>query len=357
MKKTLFFLLLLTTLYSNEAWENALPTADKYDWVQTSSGEWLKGEIKGMYDEKLEFDSKEFDIQTIDWEDIKQLISRSSTSLNVEGRGTLVGQLYVHDGIIVLTTDKESIELQRKSIISFTNGKDVESSYWSGKVSLGITLSSGNTDKTEYTAKFRTQRQTADTRFKVDYLGNYSKTNEIETENNQRLSSSLDIFQTRRFFWRPAFLEYYKDTFQNIDNKYTYGAGAGYDIFASKKTNWTVFAGPAYQSTSFINVSPSDEETVTTPTFILTSDYDIELTRNMDFIMKYQAYFVNKSSGTYVHHAIATLETELINDFDLDLTLVWDRIQDPTDGLDEFGLPFTPERDDYKTILSVAYSF
>ncbi len=67
----------------------------------------VKGEIKGRYDEKLEFD-----MQVIDFKDFKQLISRSSTRLYIESKCTLVDQLYLHD-----------------DIISLTNGEDVENSY------------------------------------------------------------------------------------------------------------------------------------------------------------------------------------------------------------------------------------
>ena len=38
-------------------WEELSPTPKKYDWVQSKSGEWFKGDIKSIYDEKLEFDS------------------------------------------------------------------------------------------------------------------------------------------------------------------------------------------------------------------------------------------------------------------------------------------------------------
>ena len=353
MFKVWFILFLSLCLYAENTWEENVPKADKYDWVQTTSGEWLKGEIKGMYDKTLEFDSKEFDLQSIDWKDIKRLKSHSLTSLNIEGRGVLTGKLNMHDGFIFLSMEDETLEIKEDQIISMTSGADEESSYWSGKLSLGITLSSGNTKKTEYTAKFNTKRQTAKTRFQVNYIGNYSETNDIETENNQRLNASIDIFQTRHFFWRPAFIEYYKDTFQNIESKATYGLGAGYDIYATSRTNWTVFTGPAYQTTTFDNVPEGNNKTEDTPAFILTSDYDFEIASNLDFIAKYQAYFVNKRSGTYVQHALVTLETELISDFDLDLTFIWDRVQDPAEN--ENGT--IPERDDYKSILSVSYSF
>ena len=32
-----------------QTWESALPHTDKFDWVQTTSGEWLKGELKVLY--------------------------------------------------------------------------------------------------------------------------------------------------------------------------------------------------------------------------------------------------------------------------------------------------------------------
>ena len=353
MFKIVLIIFLTLNLFAENSWEDNVPAADKYDWVQTQSGEWLKGEIKGMYGRTLAFDSKEFDLQNIDWIDIKRLISHSLVSLNIEGRGVLTGKLNMHDGFIFLSMEDETLEIKEDQIISMTSGADTESSYWSGEFSLGLTFSSGNTDKKEYAAKFNTKRQTANTRYKINYIGNYSQTQDIETENNQRLSSSVDIFQTRRFFWRPAFVEIYKDTFQNIEKKATYGLGAGYDIYANPRTNWTVFAGPAYQITTFDAVPEGNDKTEETPAIILTSDYDFEITSSLDFIAKYQAYFVNKKSGTYVQHALITLESELINDFDLDLTVIWDRVQDPAENEDGT----LPERDDYKTILSVAYSF
>jgi len=353
MFKWILLNLLSITLVASQSWKEAVPSADKFDWVQTTSGEWLKGEIKGMYERELEFDSDEFGIQFIDWDDVKQLMSHSITSLNIENVGTLSGRLHIHDDIIVLTTPTKTHEIQRNQIISLTNGGDTESSYWSGKLSFGLTLDSGNTDRTEYTTKFNTKRQTSSTRFQANYIGNYTKTNDVETENNHRVNASIDIFQTRRFFWRPAFVEFFKDVFQNIASKYSYGAGAGYDIYASPRTNWTVFAGPAYQKTNFETVPDGDDDSETTPAFLITSDYDIELTKSIDLIIKYQAYLVNKRSGTYVQHALTSLETELIKDFDLDVTWIWDRIQDPTQNADGS----LPDRDDFKTIISIAYSF
>ena len=44
-----------------ESWQPPPPMPDDFDWIQLTSGEWLKGEIIAMYDDSLEFDSKELD--------------------------------------------------------------------------------------------------------------------------------------------------------------------------------------------------------------------------------------------------------------------------------------------------------
>ncbi|MBW2379891.1 MAG: hypothetical protein JRG70_10145 [Deltaproteobacteria bacterium] len=51
---------------------------DTFDWVRMVSGEWLKGEMKRMRDDNLEFDSDKLDMQNIDFADVSQSSSRPS---------------------------------------------------------------------------------------------------------------------------------------------------------------------------------------------------------------------------------------------------------------------------------------
>jgi len=46
----------------NQAWLPPTPKPEKFDWIQLKSGEWLKGELKVLYDKKLEFDSDELNL-------------------------------------------------------------------------------------------------------------------------------------------------------------------------------------------------------------------------------------------------------------------------------------------------------
>ncbi|NIP55859.1 MAG: DUF481 domain-containing protein, partial [Phycisphaerae bacterium] len=72
--------------------------------------------------------------------------------------------------------------------------------YWSGKLSLGLNFASGNTEQTQYSAIGNIQRRTSATRFVTDYLGNFTKTEGVQTVNNQRVNTYFDIFKTRKYF-------------------------------------------------------------------------------------------------------------------------------------------------------------
>jgi hypothetical protein len=59
--------------YHNKSWK---PQAIKYDWLQLTSGEWLKGEFMSMCNEILEFDSKKLDLLFIMISTLKSEITR-----------------------------------------------------------------------------------------------------------------------------------------------------------------------------------------------------------------------------------------------------------------------------------------
>ena len=54
-------------------WEQLTPSASRFDWIQLTSDEWLKGDLESLYDGKVEFDSDELDLLVLDWEDVKKV--------------------------------------------------------------------------------------------------------------------------------------------------------------------------------------------------------------------------------------------------------------------------------------------
>jgi hypothetical protein len=336
----------------NGSWESSKPPADKFDWIQTTSGEWLKGETKVLYADQLEFDSDEFGLQTLDWDDVAQFLSHGTMRVSADfpdGLRVFDGRVNIDGKIVSIVSSTGVEEFDRNLLVSVTPDADSEDDNWTAKISLGLNFTRGNSEQIDFTLKFNVKRQTPENRFVVDYLGNFSETREVETINNHRLSTFYDIFAAREYFWRPIFAEYYRDPFQNIDSRITIGVAAGYHIIDTPKTTWDVSGGPAYRATRYENVAAGDSDDVDTPTLVGSTYYDTTLTKTVDFNAGYNLSILNQESGTYTHHAIATFETEITSILDFDVSFIWDRTKDPqvrSDGS-------VPKQDDIQLLLTL----
>ena len=203
------------------------------------------------------------------------------------------------------------MEFDRSSLISIAPNKSTELGFWSAEITLSIDISAGNTEQLNYSAYANANRRTSKTRFFIDYRGIFDQTQGIETANSQRVNSYLDVFSTRRFFWRPIFAEYFRDPFANIANRGTVGAGVGYHIIDTSVTDLVISPGIAYIGTQYDSTEPDEDETISTPALVVSTGFDTELTDKIDFDLHYKFNIVNQESGTYTHNAKAGLEIEL----------------------------------------------
>ena len=338
-----------------KAW---IPSAVKYDWVQLTSNEWLKGDIKGMYKDSLEFDSDKLDLLEIDWSDVKILRSHRVNNINIEGIGATSGVLEVTDDEVHVINDYEDQTYDRLKLISFAPGGKRERDLWAIKATLGLDLRQGNTDQVDYSARLNVKRRASTTRFLMDYIGNISKTNGgdgslIETINNHRLNASYDYYKTRYFFYTPVFAEFYRDPFTNIDLKTTLGAGLGYTVIDDGRTELSFAGGPAYVKTDFVSVAAGENSSESTPAAVLRTNYDVELTKALDFIARYNIQVGNQASGGYTHHIILTVESEITGSLDFDVSFIWDRTSNPTEASDGTA----PVPDDYRVTFGISYTY
>ncbi|VAW55301.1 hypothetical protein MNBD_GAMMA05-2397 [hydrothermal vent metagenome] len=340
---------------SSKPW---LPAAKEFDWVQLTSGEWLKGEIKSMYNESLEFDSDKLNLLIIDWGDVKYLKSYRPSNVNIEFKEPVTGSLQISDDTVTITTGEEVQEFDRIELISLTPAGNRELDLWAVRFTLGLNVKSGNTDQADYTSKLSAKRRTAKSRFILDYIGNISKIRNAqgdltETVNNHRINAGLDVYATRYFFYQPAFAEYYRDSFQNIEQRITVGVGIGYTLFDSAKYEWDVNGGPAFVTTNYISVQQGQDKRVDAGALVFGTNFNAELTDTLDFIFKYNIQASKDDAGGYTHHMTATFESELTGHLDFDLSMIWDRISQPREN----DLGEAPEQDDYRLSVGVTYTY
>ncbi len=329
-----------------------VPPEDRFDWIQLKSGEWLKGRIKAMQDRELEFDSEELDDLTFDWKDIRQVRSpRSMDTLFIDG--VLVsGPVAITPREVTIGGESPRV-FPRDQLQSLTPGGSKERNYWSGDISAGLTLRAGNTEQVDYTAQAHLQRRTPATRLSLDYIGNVSIQDSVESANNHRVNSEFDLWLSRKFYLILPFAEYYKDPFQNLDSRVTGGVGAGYDLIVQPKLEWTITAGPALQYSWFESAEAGQSTEKGTGALAFGTRFDWDITRKVEFSLSYRGQYTSQEVGETTHHAVGTLSFDITKRFDLDISLTWDRIAKPKVGSD--GVQ--PKPDDTRLVVGLGMDF
>jgi len=344
---------------ADSAWDKFVPPPDdKFDWIQLTSGEWLKGELKFLYDFQVEFDSDKLDLLTFDLEDVKQIRTHKPQSISIEDHNLsddpiiVEGVVTLIDNKVIMTVGDETREFERSQIISIAQAKDKrERDLWTADITLGANIRGGNTETSDLTLRANAKRHTASSRLVLEYFGNYSNADSIETSNNHRLSGYRDSFLSKKFFWRQLIGEYNRDPFKNIDNQLSLATAVGYHIIYTPKTKWEISTGLGARYTKFVSVEPGQSADNISPALGAGTIYDTEVNKWMDFIVDYSFQIVNEDAGRYTHHFITTLSTDLIKNLDFDFSFVWDRIRDPQPDSDGN----IPKQDDYQLIFGLNY--
>jgi hypothetical protein len=323
------------------------PGDDAYDWIQLSSGEWLKGEIKAMYSYLLEFDSDELDLLEFDWEDISRIRTANEFNVRLNRDTTRVGKLVLKDEKLTID-DGIPAAVGQYELISIAPGATSEISNWTAEVTLSSSFRTGSTEQTDASVRAVVQRRTTKRKIYFDFLSNYTEIDDNITSNDYRMNAYFDVFLTRRVFLRPVSIEYFSDPLQNIDNRYTLGASVGYYLIDNRKTTWDISTGPAYQRAEFIDVLPDEMLVEEDPAWVLSSQFDTKLTKKLELNGSLNLQYT-KASGGLTSHLITSLDFELTKSIDLDLSLIWDRIDDPTSN--EIGETANP--DDIRITLGI----
>ena len=314
---------------TNLAWLPPGVGSDGADWIQLKSGEWLRGELKYIQEKDVEFDSDELEEQSLKLKDIRQLYTTHRVLTQFEGQESIHGAVVLSNGVVTVR-GSETVSMPQEELTGITpGGGGREISHWSGNAVMGLTLQSGNSKQTTISSSAELARRTPNTRLLLDYLGNYSEVNHTQNANNDRGNLTYDLRLNRDWFVRPVEAEIYHDPLANVAYRLTGGVGAGYYLFNRDGLEWIVSAGPGFQYTRFDTVEPGQPETASAAAGVLQTKFVYDLTRRLTFIQTLQSTFTDREAGQYTHHAVSTLEFEIKHHLNLDVSYIWDYLQNP----------------------------
>jgi putative salt-induced outer membrane protein YdiY len=257
------------------------------------------------------------------------------------------------DGVVRIDTGEQVLEYQQGELVSMISGGLKESDYWSYEATLGFTTRTGNTDQTDLSAYAKIQRETALTRGFVSYRGSYGKASGDTTANNHRGQLQFDSYVTRRLFIVLPAAEVFRDTFQNIALRTTAGAGIGYDLITWPKLSWEVGTGVNFQYTDFDSSPVGEAGTSNDAAVALNTTIELDPVSNVEWDTTYKVQIVVTDLDLTNHNLTSVVSLDIWGPLDLDVTVVWDRIEKPR--LDANGV--RPKSNDLRTTVGLSLDF
>ncbi len=102
-----------------------------------------------------------------------------------------------------------------------------------------------------------------------------------------------------------------------------------------------------------MSVAPGEDNNQWSPVGTLGSNLYVDITPDIEYELLIGMTFLEEKAGKYQHHIVSTLSMDLIRNLDLDISLIWDRTEEPQ--VDEAGE--TPEQDDFHFSVGLSYDF
>lgn len=338
---------------SGERTGSFVPPPDNFSWIQLTSDEWLKGDIISLFNEVLIFDSDNLGELKIDWEDVRILRSHGSYEVSFPDNSTSNGALLIEGDRVQIIRDQDVEKVSREEVVALAVTVRREIDRWDADFGFGLNVRRGNSSTFESNLSAGFVRRTSISRLVGDYLGSFNETEGVEVARSHRANMTLDRHLRGSLFWRVANLEYLQDPFVNLRHQATLETGLGYSVYESAKSTWEVIGGVGANYTQYISVAEGESDQKTSPVITVGTTFETELTSWIDFDVGLGTTLLDEASGKYQHHLISTLSTDLIGDVDLDVTLVWDRLQQPQQREDGTF----PQQDDFRLVFGLGYEF
>jgi hypothetical protein len=325
----------------------------KWDWVLLNTGEWIKGTIDGIRNDRMEFDSDKFDDLQIKMKDVVRTYSVTRNTFVFTEQRVVIGVGKITRDSVVIEKESGPEVYPRQELISLAVGDRTEWKLWSGKTSLGISSSSGNTSQLNANIQASLRRQGAFLRLDTLYYGNFGQSNGETNVDNQRMSFQADLFVKDRFFLIPAVIEYYTDAFANIDFRVRPGAGMGYQIAQKTNVDWEVTVLGQYQYLSFISTAVGEPTTSGSFAVSAATKATWDITGDITLDINYALTLPTSGDSKLDQQATVSLEIDITKYLTVNSTLNWTRIGSPQQQANGA----IPEKDDLAMSVGLGFNF
>ncbi|MDH3819437.1 MAG: hypothetical protein OES21_12520, partial [Myxococcales bacterium] len=150
----------------------ALGFADDSDWIGTTSGEWVRGNIDSMREDNMEFDSDEFGALDINMREVAEVHAASLNTYVFDDRSALLGPAMITTTQIAVQTETGVVVRPRSELSRIIEGGARELDNWSFDLDLGLGLNRGNSNQLDFNMRVDFTREDRRTLSELGYFLN-----------------------------------------------------------------------------------------------------------------------------------------------------------------------------------------
>jgi len=217
------------------------------DKVVLDNGDTLSGTVVKLHAGKLTLKTDYAGSVEIDSGKVTSIVTDQPVEVHTTSGEILKGKLkVVEPGKLTVepSPEREATAVDLKTVAAINPPPQ---GLWTGSVTVGANLQSGNTDRASASVAAGAERRTDRDRFSLGFLYNYGKENDQLTVRNTYASGKYDYFFTKKLYGYLA-LELLNDQFQDIDLRTTVGPGIGYQIWDDPIKSLAFEGGVSYVS-------------------------------------------------------------------------------------------------------------
>lgn len=226
--------------------------------------------------------------------------------------------------------------------VTAVNPPPLEESKWSGAVTAGGGLKSGNNDRVQVSVGAEAERRSGKDRYSIRFLYNYAEEEEKITARNTYVSTKYDYFITLKSFGYIV-IELLSDDFIDLNLRTVIGPGVGYQIWDDAVRSLLVEGGISYFSED--RDLAGDDSWITAR---LATSYRQRLLKSIVFNEQLILYPSLEHGGEYQMRNEASITSPLYEGWSFKLSNILEYDSDPPQGI---------ESNDWQWTAGLQYGF
>lgn len=321
------------------------------DEILLKNGDRLTGKIDHLVDGKLVLKSDVAGEVTVDISNVQTFSSDAPIAVHLKDKTVLKQKVLSSESGMFSVEGTEALKAQVFDIndIESINPPVKPKPKWSGDISAGFTITSGNTETENFSASanFRKRTEKDRTQLSADYAKGRQKdpdTGEKETtEEWWRTKAKYDYFLTKKLY---GYLDgrYESDAIAELDRRAIVGTGCGYQWIETDVMNFSFEIGIASLYEKFENQTDSNSEITAQVGY----NFDYKLNQKLKFIHDLTYYPSVEDFSDYFLTSTSEIRAHLTEMMFANFKVIFGHDSTPAQGA---------HQTDTKYILGIGYSF